>query len=260
MPIDWYNNQNTNSMGIFDKWILARAKRIETERNEQQAAEQQKYYCEYAERLKIRAAAREQINTALEAEISEFKKTPHHLEIGKPAILNVYSLSRDGYNGWDGGPSSLIQHCKFIDEPIVVTILEVYVDTSLTHEMADRFLDADHSVAMKHWVEQGSAGRMFIDWLKLQRKTRIYHGFGNDVCLYWTAKFETSPSLNFQPKWGLNVDSFISQGEAQFNETWKVWRDEIELTHLISKKKDELDAVRRDLAKLQENYRNIVIK
>jgi len=238
-------------MGIFDNWILKRSEKIKAKQKAIKDEEHRQYVEQLEVSRKINQEARDFLNKLVSKKAEEFSKQPCHIEAGQTAILNIYSLGRNGNNGWDGGPRSLINNLKQKpSKPVTVKITSVYVDTSLADERIDGFLDNYSTELIQRYLKEGVLERTYINWLD-QRSKNLGDLFG----LYKTAHFDTDDE--FKPRWGLNVDSFLSEGSKEYEETYQIWAQEIELytnREMIDLRIKELEAEKRAI---DEKYKGI---
>jgi hypothetical protein len=173
-----------------------------------------------------------------------FDKVPCDIKIGDTVILNKYSLSKEGNNGWDGGPNMLIGYLKDIKAPVVMKITDVYVDLSLASEGIDRFIDSHPIDSIRKMIDWGVLAKNFEDLIK-SRDNPICDKYG----LYRTAHFEYDNE--FKPKWGLNVNSFLLKGTEEFDITYAHWKLEIEL----KEKQKDIDDQIKSLNERKENIK-----
>ena len=239
-------------MGILDKWVLKRAKKIQAAEKAKQE-EQQRIYSEDMElRGKIRTEARETLQNFISEKSQEFEKTPCHIEVGQTAILNIYSIGRDGNNGWDGGPRSLLNNLKTkIKEPVTVKITKIYVDRSLAEEIMDKYIDNQSYERLQQLLLMKKLQDDYQTWIGIRRKGSLGDNYG----LYRTAHFDTDDE--FKPKWGLNTDSFLSYGSEEYRETYGVWAQEIDLRRnkeLLDLRIKKLEQEKREI---DEKYKGI---
>ena len=223
-------------MKILDNWALKRAEKI----NKQQQDI-------IVSKLELEAKQKEHsknIRIIIESEIEkiaeQYAKEPAHFKIGDRVILNKFDLKFSGVNGWDGGVDSLLNNIpkEEIENPVTVIIKDIHVDKSWTNEMIDKFFDNHAKEWVYEQVQTANAWNVYIYWFNEYTKNRNYYG------LYKTALFYYKSS--FQPKWGLNINSFHAYGTNEYKKTWDLWEKEIELNNLrkeyeIEKKELELE-------------------
>ena len=239
-------------MGIFDNWILKRSEKIKDKQKAIKDEEHRQYVEEIEAGRKINQEARDILNKLVSEKEDEFNKQPCHIEVGQTAILNIYSLGRRGDNGWDGGPRSLINNLKQKpSKPVTVKITSIYTDTSLAQELIDRFLNYYSTELIQGYLREEVLERTYINWLNRRSLGSLGDLFG----LYKTAHFDTDDE--FKPRWGLNVDSFLPEGSNEYEETYQVWAQEIELytnREMIDLRIKELEAEKRAI---DEKYKGI---
>jgi hypothetical protein len=240
-------------MGILDKWVLKRAEKIQAAEKAKRE-EQQRLYSERMEHnRKIRNEATEILRKFIDEKAKELEKKPCHIEVGQTAILNIYSIGRNGNNGWDGGPRSLLHNIKSkIKEPVTVKITDIYVDESLAGEIMDKYLENHSQERLEQLLKREALVGDYQVWLEIRKKRQ---SLGNEYGLYRTALFDTDDE--FKPKWGLNTDSFLPYGSKEYQETHNVWAQEIDLyrkKEMVDLKIKELEQQKRDI---DEKYKGI---
>jgi hypothetical protein len=240
-------------MGILDKWVLKRAEKIQAA-DKAKREEQERLYTERMEHSrKIRKESKETLEKFIDEKAEEFEKTPCHIEVGQTAILNIYSIGRNGNNGWDGGPRSLLNNLKSkIKEPVTVKITEIYVDKSLAGEIMDKYLENNSQERLEQLLKREALVGDYQVWLGIRKRSQ---SLGNEYGLYRTALFDTDDE--FKPKWGLNTDSFLPYGSKEYQETYNVWAQEIDLyrnKEIIDLRIKELEQQKREI---DEKYKGI---
>lgn len=240
-------------MGILDKWVLKRAEKIQAA-DKAKREEQQRLYSERMEHSrKIRNEANEILRKFIDEKAKELEKTPCHIEVGQTAILNIYSIGRNGNNGWDGGPRSLLNNLESkIKEPVTVKITDIYVDESLAEEIMDKYVDNHSQERLEELLKTEALVKNYQVWLEIRKKSQ---SLGNEYGLYRTALFDTDDE--FKPKWGLNIDSFLPYGSKEYQETYNVWEQEIDLyrnKEMIDLRIKELEQQKREI---DEKYKGI---
>jgi hypothetical protein len=218
-------------MSLLDKWILSRAKKIEAKKKALYESETQKRKT-ISDSMKL---VKEILIRRINKEAKELADIETHINIGDKAILNVYSLGgKNGSNGWDGGTSSLIKNIpkEELNEPVIVEISEIYIDTSLAEERVGRFVDnLDNDLLLLMMNDEKLVFEEYTYWL-------INRTGSGDYGLYKTAYFKYDGT--FQPKWGLNIDSFLKEGTPEYKKTYSLWKRELALNSKIEKLKDQL--------------------
>jgi hypothetical protein len=220
-------------MSILDKWILTRAKKIENRKK----LEEDLFRNSRDEIRNSRNLASEILRRKILKESNKILSTNSHINPGDNAILNVYSLGREGANGWDGGPASLIKNIpeSELENPVTVKITEIYTDLSLADERVDMFLDHVEEKIKILVKNEDSLISSFESWLN-NRSSK--YTFDNIYGIYRTAYFEYSGS--FKPKWGLSVNSFLKEGTPEYEKTYSLWKRELDLNRKISMLSKEL--------------------
>jgi len=229
-------------MGLFNNWIIRRAEKIK----DQEKAKREEEFTKESEKLvfyrKTRNQSREILYKLIDEKAEELEKTQCHISEGQTAILNVYEMSRSGNNGWDGGPRSLTSNLKTRPKtPVTVKITKIYSDVSLAQEIADKYLDNRSSETLSVLIERGNLVKDYLNYLRIKRGGSEGSRLGDEMGLYKTAHFETDDE--FQPKWGLNVYSFLAYGTEEYKETYNIWARELEIESQI----EELDRRKKEI-------------
>lgn len=238
---------------FIDNWILHRAEKLQKAVAEKEAAKKEAREKKYKEdQLKV---LRYRIYEELD-KFAKIKETePCHIEVGDRVIINYFSIGREGRNGWDGGPGSLLNNIPEEERtaPVTVTITKIYVDKSLAHERVDKFFD-NHNVDWLLWNQKATLENIWGMFLSWQKRMPLYK-FADNFGLYKTAHFDYEGS--FKPKWGLNVDSFLKEGTPEFYKTFDLWSREIEINQKKKSLNRELADLEAEMRKIDEEHRNI---
>ena len=217
-------------MNFIDKLIVKRANSIQWKEKRRKAeTEEREKKILQSDRLFLRQC-RDRINIELEKMIEQKMKEPMLVEIkaGDEAVVNIYNLIKKSRNDWDGGAEFYSKYIPMDDRinGVNVKITEVYLCRSLTDELVDRFLDKYSVEELKKLTYNGSMiWQRFCDFTEKGSREGSYSFFGR-FGFYWAAKFETR--IPFQPKWGLNLNSFFVKGEKGYEETIEIAKLEME--------------------------------
>ena len=169
-----------------------------------------------------------------------------HIKIGDTAIINKYEIGYLCNNGWDGGPNTLLSNVKSIDfsTPVTVLITGIFTESSLAEERIERFIDQCSTEELMSLMKSKNAIAAYQKYLtKICGTSGIFRNF---MGLYKTATFKIEGS--FQPRWSLNVGCFLPLGSFEYNKTYSLWSQEMEIDNLqkeIYKHKEEIDAKKR---------------
>lgn len=242
-------------MGIFDKWILAKAERIKAEKAAIEKAAAEQHHREYTIRRELINSAKSKLYALIKKKSEEFSNAfPCELQIGDRAVLNHYSLRRTGNNGWDGGPGSLLSNIpkSELTKPVIVKITSVRVDCSLADERLDKFIDQVSEDFLRKHMMNDSLEKQYEFWITNGGR---YKGaiIGDEFGFYWTAHFEYEGS--FKPRWGLNSNSFISDKFPEFEKTVEIWQEEIDLNRELELTKAKLSELTAKKELLSTKYR-----
>lgn len=237
------------AMNILNKFIVNQAEKIKKREESKKLSYDELKEKEFEFWRNIRASAKEQIITGIKDFAKTIKK-PNIYE-GLPMILNIYNLRYNGHNGWDGGPSSIMQCLKPEDKNKVIwiTVKKLSLSWSYTDEMIDRFL-LNEDEKLVTYTKNNSTYTAFTNWymvnVEYQKQT---------LGLYWEIHFDTN--IEFKPTWGLNYKSFLPTGSQEALETERIWKEEIS----IALERNKLDERQKALAirklEIHTKYENI---
>jgi hypothetical protein len=247
-------------MNIINKWILNRAEKIkkaqdEYEKQEFKSKENYDLILKSHKKL-LQSSIEEMINNFAK----EYESNPEHIQVGDGAIMNYYSIGREGRNGWDEGVRSLLEQIPQEErtKPVTVKITKLYVDFSLSEEYVYRFFNEFNESFLYRNITVETVKQLFIQWRRNITNdissVKVYTD-RELIGLYKTAHFDYDGS--FKPKWGLNIDSFIKEGTPEYDSTYELWTREID----INIKREELNQKLKELddekKQIDEKYRNI---
>ena len=180
------------------------------------------------------------IREYLQPRIKKLEDQPKELEVGDRVIINKYELKNSSSNAWDLGARSLCgNNYKFNEThhgPIYAEITDIYVDTSLAFEMMEKFLDNLGYTYFGYGEGEripglpSSIGKKFTEWLR-SRKTYNYNTITDVFGLYVGVKFKLE-NIDFDPKWGLNINSFLKVDSEEGKKTTEIWNIEEEIYKL----------------------------
>lgn len=215
-------------MNWLDKYILKRASAIRERQKAERAAEDLKQSNRQEKINELRKRLTDIVNLRAE----ELEQIPCHIKEGDNCYLNIYSLTCEGRNGWDGGPASLLNFItqkETLDKMPVFAITRVYVDASLAMERIDNFIDSCDDYVLGVYFDQTvkNLESAYREWC-FTKKTQ--QDFCDILGLYKSADF--SSSCVFQPKWGLNVNSFLKVNSPAGKETAKIYRRQLKIDKL----------------------------
>ena len=127
------------------------------------------------------------------------------------------------FNGWDLGPNAILNNLSTeeLQSPVKVVITEMFIDTSRTYEMLEKYLD---EVYVEPTLIQSASTvvEMFKTWY---HRNYSHHP---DYSLYVAAKFDILGDVKFKPTWGLNIKSFLPIDSKQGKITEDLWSQEIQ--------------------------------
>ena len=231
-------------MGIFDKFILARAEKIKQKQKDSQREAAMRLTFELEERKIIVGQAKTQLNEFINTQAEIFSKTvtPKLVE-NDIAVLNRYELYDYRTNDWDGGPHTLLNILtpEERSRPVIVNITKVFLDKSLATERINQFIDDTETATLNSCLEEGLVVRIYKQYCYRKFSTAT---FGGRYGLYYRATFNYDGSV--KPTWGLNTDSFISKRDPAFQETIDLWN----MSSQIEKDSADLQIRRSNLAAL----------
>lgn len=247
-------------MNIINKWILNRAekiKKVQDEIKKQELKSKEDYDLILKSHKKLlKSSIEEMINDFAK----EYESNPEHIQVGDGAIMNNYSIGREGRNGWDGGVRSLLEHIPQEErtKPVTVKITKLYVDLSLSDEYVDKFFNEFNESFLYRNITVETVKQFFIQWRRNitndVSSVKVYTD-RELIGMYKTAHFDYDGS--FKPKWGLNINSFLKEGTPEYDRTYEIWAREID----INIKREELNQKLKELddekKQIDEEYRNI---
>jgi hypothetical protein len=241
-------------MNIFNKWALKRADQIK----QREADEHKKRQEKFESYVNHRKAIREEIEKNIQLLIEDYEKTPTHINVGDRAIMNYFSIKYPGRNGWDGGVSSLLNNIPQEERtaPVTVIITQIYVDTSWSNELIDKFFENHGDYWLYDHVKIERAWEFYLNWLKI-RRSKDASNTSELLGLYKTAHFNYEGS--FKPKWGLNVNSFHPEGTPEYTKTYDLWIREIEINLKRAELNTKLAELNDEMKVIDEEYRNIKV-
>ena len=176
------------------------------------------------------------------------------LIIGDKVIVNRYSLTYEGYNGWDSGPSVLLDHRdKLRTTPLIFKVTGVKVAESYSEELLSRYLDEFDAETIRSATTAGYLRQV------AQAVKRDRHGyeFLNEYGLYWDVHFDTE-SKDFEPKWGLNENSFLNIESPEGQETLALWEESISIIANYNKAKLDKDNLVTKISDANKKYNRYV--
>ena len=187
-------------------------------------------------------------NVAKEININEFyySKTNRMMDFGvdDTVVLNYYGLRHDSSNGWDSGAMAVVNRGGGSYEPnpkpITCKITKIYVDLSFVGDLIDKFTEKYSYDEIKSW--DCSIVNCYQIWLERRyNNSTPYREIMGKYGLYVTARFDVI-DYDFQPKWGLNIFSFLNvesdDGKITLD-TWdEVYKANIKINELKEKEGD----------------------
>jgi hypothetical protein len=242
---------------FLDKWALKRAEKIKQKEalEQKEREEQSRKYSDH--KAKIENEIRKNIHALME----EYEKGEEHIKVGDRAILNYFSIKYPGRNSWDGGVGSLLNNIPAEERiaPVVVKITKMYVDSSFSNELIDRFFDNFSLDWLYYTYKVEDAWQCYLNWRKhaLKKNGEDIESLSKVIGLYKTAHFEYEGS--FKPKWGLNINSFHREGTPEFEKTFELWSREIEINRKKQELNLELQKLEAEMKQIDEEYRGIKV-
>lgn len=245
-------------MSLINKWILNRAEKIKKKQEliekEKTEKRQERYNLLKEHKTKLRV----EIEKNLHEESNKYNEEPTHINVEDDAILNIYSMGREGYNGWDGGVGSLLSNIPKEEEtkPVTLKITKIYVDHSLSNEIIDNFFDNHSDEWLYEKITVDNVFKFFVNWRTVKLNdvsTKKLYDKRKILGLYKTAHFEYDGS--FKPKWGLNIDCFLKKGTPEYDRTYVIWEKEIDIKKKLQDANDLKKALELEKRKIEEEYR-----
>lgn len=217
---------------LLDSWA---EKRLQTK-----AVREAKIEAEKVEELDYEKIIRKELQKELNYHASRLELESCHIKVGDRCIINKYEIGRLCKNGWDGGPNALLNHI-LPDEwtkPVTVTIKQIDIEWSYAEELIDHWINQMSQKEMKGLAQNPPL--ISIYYLDYRKKLDL-KPFKEYISLYKNALFEIEGS--FKPIWGLNVNCFLPEGTTEFDETYSLWAEEIQIASLRKEAQEKLKAV-----------------
>jgi hypothetical protein len=211
---------------------------------------------DYERAKKMKSLIRSYIVDRLNLEKVRYEEMyPEPFREGEVLILNRYGIGKESSNGWDCGAQGLLTCVDKEDRksPIIVRVTKCSITTSFSYEVIDRFIDrVDLSMLYDRYLnEEESAFRSFARYFNSYTSMPIPNHLG----MYWDVYFETN--VKFQPKWGLNFQSFHRADSEEGKLTAQIWEEESaienELVHIEERRRD----LESQKMSIDEKYRGI---
>ena len=192
-----------------------------------------------------------------------YSRTDRMLDFGVDdiVVLNHYGLRFDGSNSWDGGTNALINRggseYNKNPKPITCEITKIYVDTAYSFELIDKFFE------QYSYDELKSLDISIVDLYKIwleKRNKRLGGGSTNTIFdiygLYVTVKFNVI-DYDFQPKWGLNIFSFLNINSEEGTQTQDTWQLIYETNINIDMLREKEQELRQSVANAKKKVLNL---
>jgi len=213
-------------LSFLDKWAIKRANKIATTLKEEEKLYEKDKENTISLKDKIKTAIQEKVNVYAANLEREIQYLP--IKEGDIVILNKYSpITND--------PSNLLYCCKQEEpennDPFLAKITEIKVCYDRYENLLNTFLE---NLDVKKYINKNFEN-IFETWTQL------------DNCgLYLEAYFETQSHI-FQPKWGVNVSSFVKLNSLKGQAICDLWKLEREISGSYKKieklkKKFEIDS------------------
>jgi hypothetical protein len=194
---------------------------------EKRAAKRRQIYLEeqarYDKRQEKVTSLTKRLTDIVNSYAEDLEKSKCHLKVGDEATLNIYDFDRPTRNGWDGGPTMLLNYIaqkEEMPEMPVFKIESIYVDKSLAFEKIENFLKNIDDYELNVYAMQNNHALeiAYSAYLNSRDQSAVFSKFG----LYKTAMF--SSPYKFQPSWGLNVYAFLVLGTPAAKSTQDIYR------------------------------------
>jgi hypothetical protein len=210
----------------------------------------------YERMKKMKSSIRSYIIDRLNSEKVRYEEMyPEPFSVGDVLILNRYGIGKESSNGWDCGAHGLLSCVDKEDRksPIIVRVTKCSITTSFSEEVIDRFIDqVDLNMLYDRYLtEKESAFRSFCRYFSSYTSMPIPNHLG----MYWDVYFETA--IKFQPKWGLNFQSFHRATSEEGKLTAQLWEEESAIENeliQIEERRRDLESQKRNI---DEKYRGI---
>ena len=190
--------------------------------------------------------------------INEFyySKTNRMMDFGvdDTVVLNYYGLRHDSSNGWDSGAMAVVNRGGGSYEPnpkpITCKITKIYVDLAYTDEIIDKFFEKYSYDELKSW--DSNIVDCYKVWLeKSYTNSTPYKEIMGKYGVFVTAYFDVIDH-DFQPKWGLNVFSFLNVESDEGKLTLDTWSEVHKYNTVINELKEKEDELMRKISKAND--------
>ena len=233
---------------MFRNYILRKAEEIKKKEASKEAdsrSQQDKQHREtvkaYEDLKNARADAALILLTHVKSKANKIPKP--NFEVGDVCILNKYNSQG---NNWDGGFNSLLICIKDkgkITSPVKVRITSIGVDYSYTNEIIGNYLRNFGIESLRNLIKSPELLITGFD------RGTIHRLWSRSLGAYMSAHFEPI-DVDFKPQWGLSVDAFVKLETPMGRETFKVWKEEIEI-------ETKMTDLREKLKKLEIRKRDV---
>lgn len=219
---------------LYQKFIFNQAESIRKKKEEAEALETKKKMelsSAYDKKLAKRKSAKELLYAFLKEQEKAFmQKFPQPFQIGDIVILNKYNIGKNSSNGWDMGAQavfSCLDKKNYDGLPIFGTVTKIQISHSYSEELVDRWLTDQRDDLIALMMETQNLIRTYTIWFNDHARLTIKNHLG----MYWDVYFQTN--IKFQPRWGLNSNSFHLLNSELGQKTKDIWEEEASIDYLL---------------------------
>ena len=242
-------------MNKLNKWIVDRAESIKAKSKKAEDEKRINELCDWQVTNEKRAIVKGVLIDHLNSLTFTLDSKIEHIKNEDEAILNLYSISRSGSNGWDGGPHMLINYVKEeIKSPLFVQIKKVVVDFSYAEEKIDKFIEDRDINYLFILNENRSLVLTYENWYKHLTTFLWKETLGVYKSAYFTILMD---NCTFNPIWSLNINSFLKNDSAEGIITEEIWRKEIKLNQDLKIINEERESILKRKKELQDYYEKL---
>lgn len=220
---------------LYQKFIFNQAESIKKKQEEAEALETKKKMelsAAYDKKAAKRKSAKDLLYAFLKEQEKAFmKKFPQPFQIGDVVILNKYNIGKNSSNGWDMGAQAIfscLDKKNYDGLPIFGPVTKVQISHSYSEELVDKWLSdqSDERIALM-METQDHLVRTYVMWFNNYARLTI----SNHLGMYWDVFFELN--IKFQPRWGLNSNSFHLLDSELGKKTKEIWEEEASIDYLL---------------------------
>lgn len=237
-------------MGVLTNLFTAAAKKRANKRHEIYLEEQSIF----SKRQEAIDSITNRLHQIVDEHIEVLEKTACHIKVGDKVVLNIYELLHHNINGWDGGSTMLLTYIiqnEDLTKLPVFNVESIYVDKSLAYEKIDSYVrQLDYEIL--EFLTKQSNDTIKLGYFKYNLRGREHLKYANNFGLYKTAMF--SSTYVFQPRWGLNVNSFLEFTTPAAKTARKIYKMHLKKSAMWKKHADFTTKIEENLKQAKLDY------